>query len=226
MLLFDIPWIIGFEDEETNEDADEESTDEEDSTDDEDTDAEDESTDDEDDEDKPSKEDVANLREALRKSRREAKKAQRELRKATKTKPTTKPKEGEEDDEARKLREAAEESDTKVKSLATRLKNTAIDNEIVKVASSLGFRDTDEAVALVSRTDEEDWYDQDEDDPAGITLEKEEIKAAVKALAKTKPHLLKSSSEGGDTGGDVGRRRGQKELSEEKLKERYPVLGR
>lgn len=46
-------------------------------------------------------------------------------------------------------------------------------------------------------------YTQDDDDPSQVVWDEAEIRAAVKALAKEKPYLLKPESDGGQ-GGQVG----------------------
>jgi pyruvate/2-oxoglutarate dehydrogenase complex dihydrolipoamide acyltransferase (E2) component len=138
--------------------------------------------------------------------------------------------------DAQAQREAEEErrkSAEREKRLATRVATQAVDTVIIRLAPSFGFMDVDDAVRLVNRKDVD--VDQDDDDPAIIDVDEDDVKRALRALAKSKPHLLKpkegkKEDEGG--GGDGKPKTGSKFNSKkdknatnlEDLKKRFPAL--
>src|SRR5690606_12187578 len=125
---------------------------------------------------------------ALRKERMARKKAERELRKLKeKSNPPKgeKPKEGEESES-----NSDAESDAKVKALAKKFRDNAVDTAILRFSDR--FKNSDELLALVNRKEID--VDQDEDDPSEIEVDLESVEDAVKALAKKSPHLLKGRS--------------------------------
>lgn len=193
-----------------------------DDSDDDDEDEEDE--DDEDDENKGKKGDEGNagLKSALQKERRDRRKLEKENRRLTKL---NKEKEDAEKDDTTKATERATTAETKAERLAVRLKDTALDNVIIKLAAD--FIDVDDALSLIDRDLIE--VEQDEDDPSDIEIDKKSVKKALDALKESKPHLVKKDgkppppkSGSKFSGGE----KSKEQLDEEALAERYPALNR
>ena len=215
------PWylldlITGF-DEETDE-TEEESEEEE---------AEEEENDDEEEEESESSDDKAKkgkpteaeaLREALRKERKDRREAQKKARELEREKKTRDGKE-----KSAEEREAAAEA--KSERLATKLRDTAVDNTITKLAAKFKFRDLDDALRLIDRDDVE--VDQDEEDPADISVDEDSVETALKQLVEKKPHLLIGEGDGEESGGRFnGKKKAKDGLTDEVLRERYSALRR
>lgn len=169
--------------------------------------------------------DVENLKSALQKERRGRKEAERENRKLKREQADAKQNQDNEASEAEQAKAETAKERSKSEKLAVRLRDTAVDNLILKHAGDQ-FADLDDVLKLINR--ELIDVDQDEEDPAEVTVDEDSVKDAVKKLAKSKPHLLKVVGEGGSrTGSEFGG--GKKEsdaLSEEALMARYPALRR
>lgn len=172
------------------------------------------------DEDDDSKRDTAGLKSALQKERRAAKQAAKDLKAANKRLEELDQKDK---SEIEKAKTAQAKADEKVTKLATRLRTQAVDVAIKDAARALKFKDEDDAVSLVSRKDIS--VEQDEDDPSDIEIDLKSVKAAVKALADRKKHLIDAEGEGEKSGSKFGGKGGDKQKqTEESLKELYPAL--
>lgn len=167
--------------------------------------------------------DTAGLKSALQKERSSAKAAVKEAKRLQKIV----------DDAALKDKTATEQAETKATKaeekatkLAAGLKKTALNFAIERVAREMKFKDTDDALSLVDRSLIE--VEQDEDDPSEITIDPKTVKAAVKALAEKKKHLIddgNSDGDGGPSGSKFGGGKGSKaQQTEEDLRKRYPSL--
>lgn len=249
------------DEDETEDDADDGGGEDDDSTDD----AEDDDVDEEEDEDdgdkskskkKPTeaqrlKAANAKLQGALRKERIARRTAQREARAAKKATPakTAAPvkKAGakvETEEAEESARTAAELTAAKAREtrLAERYKVSAVDNVIIRLAPSFKFADPEDALKLVSRKDID--VDQDDEDPTDVDIDEATVRAALKKLARLKPHLLvqeKTDEEDGEddeeevgarrkakktTGSKFsGKRKRKENLTEETLRATYSALG-
>lgn len=179
----------------------------------------DDDDDDDTDEGKPPKEDTEGLRKALIAERKANKANARELKKLRRLQESTKNKDETEKDAA--IRERDEEK-VKTGKLATRLEREAVNSVIVRHATKLGFRDLEDALALVDRS--AFVVDQDEDDPSDIDIDEDSIKVALNALKTKKPHLILSASEQRPSGDNAGGGGGKQDLTEEQLRVLYPSL--
>jgi hypothetical protein len=168
--------------------------------------------------------DVEGLKSALAKERKGRREAERELRKERRAKTQQ---QQNKDNEASELDLAKAETQaerSKSEKLATRLKDTAVDNLIMRFAGDQ-FADLDDVLKLIDRSEID--VDQDDEDPSDVDVDEDSVKEAVKALAKSKPHLLKVTGEGEATGSQFGgRKKGGEKFDEEYLKNTYPALGR
>jgi hypothetical protein len=214
------PWwlldrIVGFDDGEENDDESDDSESE--------SEEEDEEEESGEEEGKPADDPVAGLKRALNAERRQRRQLERENKSLKKVKDSVE--QGEQSEKDAAIARATK-AETRSEKLAANLKQTTIDNSIIKFANKLKFRDVDDALALVRRDSIE--VDQDEDDPTDIEFDEDTVEAAVKKLAKDKPHLLQVEGEGGETGGKLGGRRDRSKdgLDEESLKATYAALRR
>lgn len=78
--------------------------------------------------------------------------------------------------------------ETKVAKLAEGFKNTAVERAVLEAAGKAKFKDPSDALrpevlAAIG-------VEQDEDDPTKVDIDTESVTAAIKALAKSKPHYL------------------------------------
>src|SRR5690606_17927203 len=116
----------------------------------------------------------------------------------------------------------------KATKLAAKLLTNAVDTAIIKVGTALKFRDLDDALKLVDRSEID--VEQDEDDPSDVEIDTKTVEAALKALAKAKPHLLIPDGDGDEGSGEKsgskfgGSRKSKDDLDEERLRELYPAL--
>jgi len=162
------------------------------------------------------------LKSALRKERLERRRLDKELKAALKFKEDAESKDKTETDKAK---EEATKASAKAERLATRLREQAVDTEIIKAGTKLKFRDLDDALKLINRDDIE--IDQDEEDPSDISVDAKSVEDALKALAKAKPHLLVAEGSGERSGSKFnGGKKSQDELDDEALKAKYPALAR
>jgi len=165
---------------------------------------------------------IDGLKNALRRERAAAKKAQKDLKAAQKRIDDMDSKEKSETDKAK---EDASKAESKAQKLASKLLTSAVDNAVIKHAQKLKFRDIDDALKLVDRTEID--VEQDEDDPGEIDLNDESVVSALKALAKAKPHLIVAEGQEDKSGSKFGggRQKSQKEMDDAELKAKYPALG-
>ena len=174
------------------------------------------------DEDRP---DVEGLKSALAKERKSRREAERELKKQRRTQLEQQQSKDQEQDEVKRIQAERDTERSKSEKLAERLQNVAVDSAIMKYAGDQ-FADLDDVLKLIDRVDID--VDQDDEDPSSVTVDDESVKDAVKKLAKSKPHLLKVTPEGGNrTGSEFGggTKSGKKDaLSEEALMAQYPAL--
>jgi len=203
--------IRGSADDEEEGESEEESSDDDDDDDGEDKEGE---------QDKDKTEDTTALKSALQKERRARKTNERELKKLQKLVAGQEDKEKSESDKAK---EDASKAESKAQKLAVRLKDSAIDNAVLKIAQRLKFRDTDDALKLVNR--EEIDVEQDEEDPTEIELDEGSVETALQALAKAKPHLILAEGQEDKSGSKFGgSRKSPDKLQDEKLMAAYPAL--
>lgn len=168
------------------------------------------------------KEDNSGLKSALDKERKARKAAEKLARDAQKIIDDAASKDKSETDQAK---DKADKADAKSAKLAERLKVTAVDNVIIKLAGGLKFRDLDDALQLIARGDIE--VDQDEDDPSDVTVDEKSVKSALEALAKKKPHLIVAEGQGDRSGSKFnGGKKTEKDVDEEALRKQYPALNR
>lgn len=135
------------------------------------------------------------------------------------------------DDEAElKTKTEVEQATTKLTKAEERAANlakgfltTRLDNAIERVARELRFKDVDDALSLVDRSEIE--VEQDEDDPSKVKIDSESLKAAVKALATKKKHLISEGTDDGEpTGGQFGNKKKKgKAADDEVLVKKYRI---
>jgi len=117
----------------------------------------------------------------------------------------------------------AEDAAGRVTALAAKLKTSAVDSAIVKLATKYKFRDVDDALSQVNRTGIE--IEQDEDSPEDVEVDLTTVEAAVKALAEKKKYLIQSEGETDPSGSQfAGERKDKKTLDKEALMKKYPAL--
>lgn len=167
------------------------------------------------------KDDNSGLKSALQKEREQRKTLERQVKALTKAQEE---KENADKTEVERATAAEKKAAEKVAALADRLLTTSLDNAITKAANAAKFRDPDDALALISRSELK--FEQDEDNPADIEVDVKSIETAVKALAAKKPHLILADGDESPSGGKFnGGRKDQKQLDEAALKAKYPSLG-
>lgn len=214
--------IQGFEDDDKKkkDDDSEDKSKKDDDSDDDSDDSDDDDSDDKDDKGEKGNNDA--LKSALQKERAARKKAERENKALAKFKTDADNKDKSETDQAK---DEAKTEKEKNKRLAVKLKDTSIDNVITKLATKLKFRDLDDALKMVDRDDID--VEQDEDEPADIEVDEDTVEAALKALAKKKPHLIVAEGQEEKSGSKFnGKKKTDKEVDEEALRGKYPALQR
>lgn len=155
---------------------------------------------------------AAALKLALRKERRERRKFEREAKQLKKKQETQKSQEEDELTQAKGERDTLRSTN---ETLANAIVSERIDNEIIKQAGKMRFIDTDDAMQVDRDLIE---FDQDEDDPLSVQLDKDSVKDALTDLAKRKPHLLLAEGDENASGGKFngGRKPNQKETDQER----------
>jgi hypothetical protein len=170
-------------------------------------------------------ENVEGLKSALRKERIQRRNAEKELKKLHRG---ASQKDEQDTKDVAKANARAQSAEAKSEKLAAKLRDRAVDSEILIAATKMKFADVDDAIALLDRDDID--VEQNDDDPSDVQVDRDSIEEALKVLVKKKPHLLRVESEGGSdrSGGKFGGRRdGSKgDPDEEALKELYPALRR
>lgn len=180
--------------------------------------------------DDDSPDDLEGLKKALRAERELRKKAEkglklteREKRKLEKAQQDIADAEKGETEAAKKK---ADEADTKVKGLAAKLRQRDIESAITKAARTARFRDPDDVIAQLQRSNFAGIeVDQDDDDPSDIEIDEKSVEKAVKAIATKKPHWLLADGEDTASGSKFGGKGGDKnKTTEQQLAERFPAL--
>lgn len=167
------------------------------------------------------KEDNSGLKSALQKERQARKNLEKELRGL---KSAQEERDNADKSEVDRAKAAEQKAAEKVAALATRLLDSSLNTAITKAATAAKFRDAEDALALINRSDL--TFEQDEDNPADIDIDEKSIERAVKALAAKKPHLILADGDSDPSGGKFnGGRKDQKPTDEEALKAKYPSLG-
>lgn len=185
---------------------------------------EDEDEDEEDDEKEGKKkpEDNSALKSALQKERNERKKLARENKALAKFKEEA---EGKDKNDTDKAKDEAAKEKSKTAKLATRLKDQAVDNAILRLGGKLKFRDMDDALKLVDRSDID--VEQDEDDPDEVEVDDDTVTAALEKLAKAKPHLIAAEGQEDKSGSKFnGGNKPKKEVEDDALRSKYSALNR
>lgn len=163
---------------------------------------------------------VKGLRSALSKERAARTKLERELKKQNKAKEEAALAEKSELEQANTRLQASNDKLTK---LAAGYLQSKLESAIRDAAKDAKFIDSDDAIAGVDRSAL--IFEQDEDDPANVTIDSASIKAAVKALATKKPHFISSGTDDGEaTGGKFGGRKKKPNAGDDALREKYPAL--
>lgn len=166
------------------------------------------------------KEDNSGLKSALQKERQQRKNLEREVRNL---RTAQEERDNADKSEVERAKAAETKAAEKVAALATKLRDTALENAITKAANAAKFRDASDAISLVSRG--EITIEQDEDNPADIEIDEKSVERAVKALAAKKPHLVLADGETDASASKfAGGRKDQKTLDDEALKAKYPSL--
>lgn len=136
-------------------------------------------------------EDTAGLKSALEKERADRKALEKEVRALRKTQQS---RDDAEKTEVQRATEAEARTAEKVAKLAAQFKSSAIESAIVKAARIAKFTDPTDAVrpeviAALS-------VEQDEDDPTKVEIDEASVTAAIKKLAREKPHWLTQEQKG------------------------------
>lgn len=167
--------------------------------------------------------DTTGLKSALEKERRDRARAERELKRLQ---TAEQERADAEKTEVQRAKDEAETAKTKAARLAAGFRDERINNAIIAAAVKNGFFDAEDAVLAVDR-DSISW-DQDDDDPAKVTIDKKTVETAVKKLATQKPHLIKKGTDDGQRsgsqfgGGGTGSK--QQEADEAVYRRRYSAL--
>lgn len=175
--------------------------------------------------------DLEGLRKALKSERDLRRKAEkglkltdREKRKLEKAQADIK---AAEDGEVAAAKTAAEKSAQQVTKLAGQLRQNALEGAITRAARALKFRDPDDAITQLQRSNFAGIdIDQDDDDPSDIEINQKTVDKAVKAIATAKPHWLIAAGDGSPSGSSFngGKPDGGKVDKNKEYAERYPAL--
>lgn len=166
---------------------------------------------------------AAGLKSALQKERADRKAMEKELKALRAEKQTAADAEL---SEVERLKKENETSAGKTAKLAQGFRKNAVNEAILKAAAAAKFRDPSDA--LRPEVMDALGVEQDEDDPSNVTIDSATVTAAIKALAKSKPHYLateqkqttpKSGSQFGGSGGGSNLTADQQALAA-----RYPAL--
>lgn len=199
------PDLVGFdEEEETSEETEEEET------------SETEETSEEEEEEEEDK-DPAKLKSALQKERKARRDAAKQLKELQKFKEEI---ESQNKTELERAQEKATQAEQKAAQLEEKYNNKLLDFAIAEAARKARFRDTDDALRGVDRSDLEISEDGGVDNKA--------VEKAVKALAEAKPHYVLPEGEELPPSGSKfgGKKKDDKKATEEQLKQKYPALSR
>lgn len=164
----------------------------------------------------------------LAKERRARQRLQKQIDRLTKAEGDRK---GEQDkadsDETEKVKSELAKANERAQKLAQGYRTQRVESIVKDAARGMKFLDPEDAVTYLSRGNYAGIdIDQDEDDPSDVAVDENQLEAALKKLAKTKPHLVDDGrGDGGPTGSKFsGRKKGDR-LDQEALKTIYPALG-
>lgn len=210
--LSELPILIGFDEEEEDDSGSEEENSEE-----EEEDNSESEDDDEEEEEDDSGKDVSGLKSALNKERKARKTYEKELKELRKFKEEL---ENADKSEKERAEERAEKAEKALADAQRALQETRLNSQISELARKARFRDIDDALRLIDRSEIE------ADDEGNF--DKKAVEKAVKALADSKPHLVLSEGEESAPSGSKfgGKKKSDKKATEKKLKDKYPALGR
>jgi hypothetical protein len=173
-------------------------------------------------------EDVSGLKSALEKERTDRKAMEKELKalRAAEEKRTAAEK-----TEIERATDTATKESAKVQKLAAGFRKNAVNSAILKAAGEAKFRDPSDALRV--EVLDAIGVEQDEDDPSNVTIDPATVTAAIKALAKSKPHYLatddgKQQKQTPKSGSSFGGGAPQSNMTadEQALAKRYPALAR
>lgn len=117
----------------------------------------------------------------------------------------------------------AKQAEERAEKLSNGFLQRSLNDSIRDAARTLNFIDVSDAIAGVDRSALE--FEQDADDPSDVNVDEDTVLAAVKALAKKKPHFVRTGTDDGEpTGSSMGGSRKKKTTSEDELKAKYSAL--
>lgn len=168
-------------------------------------------------------EDTAGLKSALEKERADRKKLEKELKVLQKAEQA---KADAEKSEVDRLKGENDRNAEKATKLAAGFKKNAVNSAILKAAAAAKFADPTDA--LRPEIFDAIGVEQDDDDPTDIIIDDATVTAAIKKLAKDKPHWLAAAQtklpKSGSTFGGSGNSNTKGDPEREALKLKYPAL--
>lgn len=172
---------------------------------------------------KPAEEDTAGLKSALQKERADRKAMEKKLQAFEKAQQE---KADAEKTEIERLTDQGSRSTAKLQKLAEGFRTTKVEAAIIKAASDAKF--TDPTDALRKEVLDAIGVEQDEDDPTQVTVDEATVLAAIKKLAKDKPHYLGATKKVLPPSGSKfgGNQAPQQQTQEQALRAQYPALAR
>lgn len=173
----------------------------------------DDESDDEEEED--AGEDTSALKKALEKERKERKRLAKEAKELQKFRKQIEDKNKSEVDQAK---DAAAEAAAEAEKWRNQFFETQVNFAIQSAAQKARFRDADDALRLIDRSE----IEIDEEDG---TFDEKAVEKAVKALAESKPHLVLPEGEELPPSGSKfgGKKKSDKKATEEALKKKYKL---
>lgn len=175
----------------------------------------DDDTSDDEEEDEDPGEDTSALKKALEAERKERKRLAKEAKELAKYKKKV---EAKNKTEVEQAKDAATEAAQEAEKWRSQYFETQLNFAIQGAAQKARFRDTDDALRLIDRSE----IEIDEDDG---TFDAKAVEKAVKALAENKPHLVLPEGEELPPSGSKfgGKKKADKKASEEALKKKYKL---
>lgn len=172
---------------------------------------------------KPPEDDTTGLKSALQKERADRKAMEKKLQAFEKAQREA---EDKEKTEIQRLTDQGSASTAKLQKLADGFRKNQVESAIVKAATDAKF--TDPTDALRSEVIAAIGVEQDEDDPTQVTVDEATVLAAIKKLAKDKPHYLATTKKVLPPSGSKfgGNQTPQQQTQEQMLRAQYPALGR
>jgi len=168
--------------------------------------------------------DAAGLKSALQKERADRKALDKELKALRAAKQTA---DDAEKTEIQRLTDSSTATTAKLEKLAAGFRANALETAVLRAAGALKFRDATDA--LRTEVFSAIGLEQDEDDPTKVTIDEASVTAAVKALAKNKPHYLgtpdrTSAPKSGSQFGGSSNGQGSEASAKATLAAKYPAL--